>query len=835
MIKSLAPDHLYTACQTDRLSFKTTAELEPLEGMVGQDRAVAAVGFAIGMRHDGFNLFAFGPEGTGKSSLIRATLQRAAADRSAPDDWCYVNNFDDPHRPRALALPAGQGSSLRDAMARLVEDLRAALPAAFESDEYSSRKSGIEDDFKERHEKAFGALAGKAQDKDVALIRTPVGLALAPAKDGNVLSPKEFEAMDDKERADRAEAMESLQGDLEKVLHDIPLWEKDQREQIRTLDQDVTRYAVGHLIDALKEIWAALPDVLTYLDAVQQDVIENATDFLPAEEQGQMAIMSIAGGGDRKGDESFKRFQINVIVDNSRPAADFEPDGSGFATPSETTENGADEDNSCVDQAPVVYEDHPTQPNLVGRVEHVAQFGTLMTDFNLIKAGALHRANGGFLVLDARKMLMQPFAWETLSRALRAGNVRVESPAESLGWSSTVTLQPEPIPLTVKVVLLGEPWLYYLLARYDPDFRELFKVAADFDSQMDRNEDAALHYARLIAGLAQREGLRASDQGAVARVVEQGARLAGDAEKLTAHMASVADLVREADYWAGEAGAVIIGRDHIQQAIDAGTYRSDRIRERIQEEITRETLVVQTDGDAIGEINGLAVYQLDHFMFGKPSRISCRVRMGKGEVIDIEREVALGGPLHSKGVLILSSYMSGHYLPNSPMALQASLVFEQSYGGIDGDSASSAELYVLLSALSGVPIKQSFAVTGSVDQHGRVQAIGGVNEKIEGFFDICSARGLTGEQGVLIPAANVKHLMLREDVVAACTAGQFRVFSVQSIDEGLEILTGKPAGARDDKGEYPIGSVNRSVEVKLQALARKTREFMGHGPDSKEP
>lgn len=834
MTKPLETNRLYTACSLDRLDFETTDELEPLADMVGQDRAVAAVDFAVGMAHDGFNLFALGPEGTGKSSLVRRTLQRAAADRAAPDDWCYVNNFEDAQKPRALRVPAGRGRALRDAMARLIEDLGAALPAAFESDEYRARKGAIEEEVKERHENAFGTLAEKAKDKGIALIRTPVGLALAPVKDGDVLSPKEFEELSDGERKMRADALEDLQKELEETLHQIPKWEKEQRERIRELDRDVTQFSVGHLIDALKEDWSDLPDVIAYLDAVQADVVENAADFLPSEQHGAAAVLAMAGQGDGRREASFRRFQINVIVDNTHPAMDFDPDGPGFAAASPRVDNDDGDQARVVDQAPIVFEDHPTQPNLVGRVEHISQFGALTTDFNLVKGGALHRANGGFLVLDARKMLMQPFAWETLSRSLRAGHIRIEGPAESLGWASTTTLQPEPVPLDVKVVLLGEPWLYYLLARYDPDFRELFKVAADFDDRMDRDGDGAIHYARLVAGLAKREGLRPLNRDAVARLVEQGARQAGDAEKLTTHMAGVVDLVREADYWAARDGAAVTGRAHVQKAIDAGIYRSDRIRERMQEEITRGTLVVNTDGEAVGEINGLAVYQLDHFMFGKPSRISCRVRMGKGEVIDIEREVALGGPLHSKGVLILSSFLSGRYLPDQPLAVQANLVFEQSYGGVDGDSASSTELYVLLSALSDIPIKQSLAVTGSVDQHGRVQAIGGVNEKIEGFFDICAARGLTGDQGVLIPAANVKHLMLREDVVTACRDGQFGIYPIETIDQGLEVLTGRPAGERDAKGEYPIGSVNRAVEVRLKSYAGKVRAMLASKPEGRD-
>lgn len=473
----------------------------------------------------------------------------------------------------------------------------------------------------------------------------------------------------------------------------------------------------------------------------------------------------------------------------------------------------------------MIHEEHPTVPKLLGRIEHLSQMGALITDFTMIKPGALHAANGGYLVLDARKLLTQPYAWDALKRALVTKTIRIESPGEMYGFASTISLEPEPIPLQIKVVLLGEPDLYYLLSRHDPEFRKLFKVAADFDTVMSRSAETAMHYARLAASLSREEDVRPLDAKAVARIVEYGARLADDSERLSTHMGSVADLMREADYFAAETKAKTIGPKHIQTAIDAKTYRSDRFRERLQEQIERDTIVIDTDGMRVGEVNGLAVYQLDHFSFGKPSRISARVHLGRGEVVDIEREVALGGPLHAKGVLILSSYLTSKYSKEAPLALAANLVFEQSYGGVDGDSASSTELYALISAIAEIPLKQSIAVTGSVDQRGRVQAIGGVNEKIEGFFDICEARGLTGSQGVMVPKANVKHLMLRSDVVEACAKGQFRIYAVASIDEGLEILTGLEAGVADDKGQYPLGSINRAVTAKLAASAKKARAF----------
>lgn len=803
--RPLPPELLYTRCDPAGFKFKTTRSLEPLDDVIGQDRAVQAVRFAVGMKHKGFNLFALGPEGTGKSSLIRRFLVSEAAGEPVPDDWCYVNNFEQPHRPRAFRLPPGRGRHLRRDMERLVDDLGGAIPAAFESDEYRTRKSVIEEQFKEKHEETFSALQKRAQEKDVALIRTPVGLAVAPVREGEVLNSQEFENLpaDDKKRL-RA-ALEGLQKELEGILQLTPSWEKAQREQIRELNREVTRYVVGHLIDEMKKEWEALAPVLEFLEAVRSDVIDNADDFLPKEPQGEQHPVSAGPQRPFSKQSAFQRYRINVVVDNGGPEGEGKEGRVG---------------------SPVVYEDHPTQPNLLGRIEHMSHFGTLFTDFNLIKGGALHQANGGYLILDARKVLMQPFAWESLTRALRSRRIRVEAPAEALGWVSTVTLEPEPIPLEVKVVLMGEPWLYYLLTYYDPDFRELFKVAADFDSQTDRTPDAAHQYARMLAGLAEKEKLHHLDRTGVARVIEHASRLAEDAMKLSTHMGSIVDLVREADFWAREARAPTISGAHVQKAIEANAYRSDRLRQRIQEEIERHTLVIETTGERVGEINGLAVIQLDHFSFGKPSRISCQVRLGKGEVVDIEREVALGGPLHSKGVMILSSFLTARYARERPLTLSAHLTFEQSYGGVDGDSASSAELYALLSALAGIPLRQSLAVTGSIDQNGRVQAIGGVNEKIEGFFDVCNARGLTGSQGVLIPAANVKHLMLRHDVVAAAGAGRFAIFAVETVDQGIEILTGIPAGEPDERGEYPIGSVNRAVAHRLDHLVQVARSQM---------
>jgi lon-related putative ATP-dependent protease len=797
LVKPLDATALYRRCDPAQFAFETTAELAELAEIIGQERAVEAVRFGIGIRRDGFNLFALGPEGTGKYAVVRHYLERQAATEPPPSDWCYVNNFAEAYRPHALRLPAGGGVRLRRDIEHLIDELRTVIPTTFESDTYRSRRLEIEEEFRERQDRALSDIQRQAQAQGVALMRTPMGLAFAPVRDGQVISPEDFQKLPPEEQARVQAQVVALQEELQKSLGQMPQWDRERRARVKALDQEVALYAVGHLVEEVRHMYADLAEVVAHLNRLLQDVMENLDEFRRGAETPETPGPVLGDGGAPRAAvpasaSFFRRYRVNVIVDH------------GGAT-----------------GAPVVYEDHPTVQNLVGRIEHMAQMGALITDFNLIKTGALHRANGGYLILEARKVLLQPFAWEELKRALSSEEIRIEVLGQTLSLVSTLSLEPEPIPLDVKVVLLGERLLYYTLAQFDPDFAELFKVAADFEDEMDRTGEAQLLYARLIATIARREGLRPLRREAVARVIEQSARLAGDSERLSTHIGSIADLLREADYWAGEAGHAVVSAADVQRAIDAQVYRSDRVRERIQEEIQRGTILIDTQGAKVGQVNGLSVITLGQFAFGRPSRITARVRLGRGEVVDIEREVALGGPIHSKGVLILAAYLGARYAMDRPLSLSASLVFEQSYSGVEGDSASSAELYALLSALAELPIKQGLAVTGSVNQYGQVQAIGGANEKIEGFFDICRAQGLTGEQGVLIPASNVKHLMLRHDVVAAVSAGQFHVYPVESIDQGIEILTGVAAGERNEQGEFPAGSVNQRVEARLSELAEK--------------
>jgi len=794
-VEPLKPEALSTRCDPAQFDFKTTAELDDLTEVLGQARAIEALQFGIGIRREGYNLFVLGAPGTGKHHVVQQFLDERAARESIPSDWCYVNNFAEAHKPHVLRLPAGMGVRLRGDIEQLMNDLRAAIPAAFESDEYRTRRHELEEQIKEQHEHAFQELHQQAEKHQIALIRTPTGMAFAPMKKGEVLSPEDYEKLPNEEKKRIEAVIATLEEQLAKIIHQLPQWRREGQQRITELDREVTMSAVGHLIDELKRGYSDQATVIKTLESIQQAVIDNADDFKRSEEGGEINILGVTlqrpGGG-----ASLRRYQVNVLIDNSGTQG-----------------------------APVIYENNPTFPALIGRIEHIAQMGALVTDFMLIKPGALHRANGGYLLLDARKVLMQPYAWEGLKRALSAHELRIESLGQALSLVSTVSLEPEPIPLDIKVVLMGEPLLYYLLAAYDPEFSELFKVAVDFGHDMKRDPDSSLMYARLIATLARRDRLLPLDRGAVARVVEQAARQVEDAEKLSVQLREMTDLLRESDHWAREARRDVITRDDVQHAIEARINRMDRIRERLYEAIQRGTILIDTTGNRTGQINGLSVMGLGDYAFGHPTRITANVRIGKGEVVDIQREVELSGPIHAKGVMILAGYLGSRYANDRPLVLSASLVFEQTYGEVEGDSASSAELYALLSALADVPIRQSLAVTGSVNQHGIVQAIGGVNEKIEGFFDICRARGLTGDQGVLIPAANLKHLMLRQDVIDAVRDGKFHIYPVTTVDEGIELLTGMPAGERGTDGLFPEGTINRQVEIRLITLAELARAY----------
>ncbi|HVR30575.1 MAG TPA: AAA family ATPase [Thermoanaerobaculia bacterium] len=779
--------------------FETTTELAVLTESIGQPRAVEALKLGVGIDQDGYNIFVLGEPATGRHALAESFLRPVAAARPTPPDWCYVHNFEDARKPKLLALSAGLGNRLRRDLEKFAVELRTVLATALESDEYQTRRQILDEEYKTLQETQLGEAEEEARKRGLALLRTPMGVAFAPMKGDEIAPPEEFHKLSEEDRKRIQRDVEELQERLRKSLEQAPRWERERQERLRRLNHEVVGTVIHPLIEELKSGYAEHSSVVVYLEAVREDVIEKHGEIL-------QAPVPPSAGPQRMADLALRRYHVNVVVDNGATAG-----------------------------APVVYENNPTYGNLVGRVEHVAREGMLTTDFTLIKAGSLHRANGGYLILDARRLLLQPFAYDALKRALQSGQVRIESPVEAFSLITTISLEPEPLPLDVKVVLIGEPLLYYLLTRYDPDFAELFKIPADLDPQLDRGDGNEALYARLVATLVKERGLKPFDRSAVECVLEESARMAGDALKLSSKVEEVADLLRESDYWTGQRGAVVVTRDDVERAVEARVFRLDRLRERIQEMILRDLLYIDTDGQRVGQINGLSVLALGNFLFGRPSRITARVQVGNGRVLNIEREVELSGPIHSKGVLILAAFLGGRYARERPLSVNASLVFEQSYGGVDGDSASSTELYALLSELAEIPIDQSLAVTGSVNQHGIVQPIGGVNEKIEGFFDLCRSRGLTGRQGVLIPQSNVQHLMLRRDVVAAIDAGSFRVYPIERIDQGIELLTGVPAGEPDADGRYPEGSVNRRVLDRLEELSEKARAYGTQPPPEAPP
>ncbi|WP_339633462.1 ATP-binding protein [uncultured Sneathiella sp.] len=801
--KALPASKLCRKYDLKTLGFTETSDLEDLHEPLGQDRAIQAIRFGIGVRHQGFNLFAFGPPGSGKTEIIHHYLEPEASSLPVPEDWCYVNNFTARDHPKILRLPAGRGRELARQMESLTEEVRVVISAAYESEDYRTRFDVITEQFKLQQEEAFEDLQKKAAAKNISLVRTPMGLALAPSRDGKVVDPEVFSKLPSKEQERIKEEISELEGELQAAVRMLPELERQQRQEIKKLNREVTSFAVDHLIDETREKWRDCEAVVVFLDEVQGYVIDHSDVFrLSRDEAVETIPAKMAADFVKQQDRIIGNCQVNVLVSHDS--------------------NGG---------APVVYEDNPTVENLLGRIEHRSEFGSLVTDFRLVKPGALHRANGGYLILDARRLLLQPYAWETLKRELRSCEIRIESLTQMMSLGSIVSLQPETIPLDVKVILIGDPFLYYMLSQNDPDFHNLFKVPVDFDDRLKVNDDAIGLYARYIATEARKNKLLPLEREAVELVMERMTRLTGDSERLSNHTRSLSDLLSEADHWASSRGVSRIEGKDVNQAIQAHIYRSDRMRERTQEQFQRGTMMLDTSGIKVGQINGLSVLQLGDFSFGRPSRITARVHLGRGRVIDIEREVELGGPLHSKGVLILSNFIAARYSADKPLSLNASLVFEQSYGGVDGDSASSAELYALLSALSDIPIKQSLAVTGSVNQFGEVQAIGGVNEKIEGFFDLCNFRGLTGDQGVMIPESNVKNLMLKDEILEAAKKGKFHIYPVMSIDEGIEILTDASAGQPDKSGNYPPDTINGRVKARLEAFADSARKHNRQGRD----
>jgi len=784
-IKPLKTSQLCTLCDHKRLKFKSTLELDDLSETIGQNRALQAIEFGVGIKKDGYNLFVLGPPGTGKYSTVRSYLQTIANKQNTPHDWIYVFNFEQNHKPLTIKLPAGKGICLKNDMAQLMEDLRSAIPAAFETEEYQIHIHEIETEFDGKREDAFLQLSKEAESQDIRLLRTPSGFAFAPIRNDKVIRSKDYKKLPGKDQSRIEKIIETLEEKLTLIVRQIPLWQRQSREKIKDLNREIATFAVESSIDDVKQSYKKNQDVIIYLENIQEDVVDQANMFRQSDEKPSPFELP------ENREAFFKRYEINLFIDNS-----------------------------SITGTPVIYEDNPSFQNLVGRVEYLTKMGTLVTDFTLIKPGALHQANDGYLILDAEKVLLQAYSWEGLKRALNAHEIRIQSLGEVFSLISTVTLEPQAIPLNIKIVLIGDRMLYYMLSAYDSEFDELFKIAADFEDSITRNATNDMLYARLIATLARKEELLPYSNHAVARIIEQSSRQLDEANKVSTHMLSVLDLMRESDQFARNNDHDIVSREDVQTALDAKAHRHDRLRFEIYEEINNDTILISTEGEKIGQVNALSVIDLGQTMFGQPTRITATTRLGDGEVIDIEHEAKLGGSIHTKGIMILSAFLANRYAKNGPLSLSATLVFEQSYGMIEGDSASMAELCALLSSLSDIPIKQHFAITGSVNQFGESQAIGGVNDKIEGFFEVCSARGLHGQNGVIIPASNVKHLMLAPKVLAAVKERLFNIYPTHNTDEAIELLTGISAGTLNKKGTYPKNSVNHRVMARLSELTQ---------------
>lgn len=781
----LLPKKLRWSCDPKQFSFKTTKELPDLVDAVGQERALRSIEFGLGVQDAGFNLYISGETGTGRTSTIRNLLKIRAKNEPAPQDWLYVFNFKDADSPVCLSLPAGRGNEFAEDMKELVEAFRKDIPKALESREYESRRNEILEHYQTDNNELFENLEQESEENGFTLQRTVSGLVIVPQKDGHNFTQEEYEALTEEEREKIEELGKLLTEKLNEVLRQVRDNEKATKDALSQADRDLGMSCLGHRLDPLREKYTGLEKVLTYLEAVQEDILKNLEDFKPQPPQPQIPGLKF-----QRQEPTFERYSVNLFVDNR------ENEG-----------------------APIVFESNPTYNNLFGRIEHVMQYGGVaVTDFTMIKSGALHRANGGYLVIDAREVLINPFVWDALKRCIRTAEIRIEDVLEQYRFMTMVTQKPEPVPLQAKIILVGTPWIYYLLYYLDPDYRKFFKVKAEFDSRVTRTPEVMNEYALFIATLCREKKLLHFDRSGVACLLEYTARMVDDQDKLSSRFMEIADFAREASFWAQRDGHKVVKCSDVRRAADEQLYRVNRIEERMQELFDNGTIMVDTDGEAAGQINGLSVISLGDHTFGRPSRITARTWLGQAGMVNIEREVKLSGPIHDKGVLILTGWLGGMFATKHPLSLSASICFEQSYDGVEGDSASSTELYALLSAISGVPLKQGIAVTGSVNQHGMIQPIGGVNHKIEGFYAVCKAKGLTGNQGVMIPKTNERHLMLNEEVVEAVNKGRFHVWSIETIEQGIELLTGIPAGKADKNGKFEKGTLYNLVAHNLKRM-----------------
>ena len=799
--RELAPEQLRCDCDPSSFRFSSTAEIPPLKGFVAQERPVRAIRFGLDIHSPGYNIYVSGLTGTGKTTVIKKFLEEIAVTMPTPDDWCYVHNFHDPNSPVAIHLPAGRAKHLKAEMEELVAHLKREIPKAFDSKEYEQSMNALITENQAEQKAMFNQLSEKARQEGFALEMSKMGVSLVPILNGKPISAEQFEALEDETKQAMEKQRTALQSDINNFLREVREVNKASREKVNELNRRVGLYVVGVRIEEIKEQYSEIPQVVSYLDDVQDYMLSHLEDFSEKSQEPDASPATQLKLENQA--EPYLKYRVNIVVDNT--------DTKG---------------------APVIIETNPTYYNLFGRIERRAQLGTFFTDFTMVRAGSYAQANGGFLVVTARDALMNVGVWETLKRTIRNKEVRMEDLGEQYGLVPVAGMRPGAIPVNVKVIMIGNQWTYQALYGMDEDFRKIFKVKADFDYEMQRNEESLQGYAMFISDRCHVEGLLHFDPSGVAEVVEYGARLVDDQERLSARFSDLADIVREASYWAREEGAAAVSAGHVTRAEEEKYFRSNLIEVRLREFITRGIIMIDVAGDRIGQVNGLSVIDLGDIRFGKPSRITAKTYVGRSGVLDIEREAKMSGKIYEKGVLILSGYLSGKYAQEQPLSMSASLCFEQSYEGVDGDSASSTEVYALLSSLSGVPIKQGIAVTGSVNQHGEVQPIGGVNQKVEGYYGVCKAIGLTGDQGVVIPMQNIKNLMLRYDLIDAARAGQFHIYAAGSVDEGIELLTGIPAGVRVD-GSYPEGTIHHRVEKRLKEFAACLKKLDKTGDEEK--
>jgi lon-related putative ATP-dependent protease len=792
MIRPLGIEELYRCCDPSVFTFSTTDELQEDIETIGQDRALRAIDFGLNLESSGFNIFMLGENGTGKMTTIRKLLSKKAAEEPVPPDWCYVYNFADPDTPLAISLSPGQAPLFYRDMEELVKALQTEIPKIFESKEYEKQKNKLMENFQKKQKALFTGLEEDAEAKGFSIRKSVTGLMIVPMKkSGEPLTEEEYEALDDKTKEKIDEIGKQLQEKLNDIVREGREGEKSLKTQQVTLEREAALAVVGHLMDDVKQKYLGHEKITSYLADVTEDILNHLDDFKSQEEQTPpLPFMRL-----QKSEPTYTRYTVNVLVSNKD-----------------------------VKGAPCIYESNPTYFNLLGRLEHKFQYGIATTDFSMIKAGSLHRANGGYIVINVLDLLRNMFSYDALKRAIKNREIKIEDIWEQYRLISTTTLRPEAIPLSVKVILVGTPYLYYLLYSLDEEYRELFKVKADFDNRMDTTEETIHKYAAFIASTSKKDKTLPFDRTGVAKIVEHGARLAGHQKKLSSQFSEVSDLIREASYWAKQSGSLIVKDEHVEKALEEKIYRNNRIEERIQEMMVEGTIIVDTEGEKVGQINGLAVLGMGDYLFGKPSRITAKTYTGKGGVVNIERETKMSGKIHEKAILIISHYINSTYARKKPISFSASITFEQLYDMVEGDSASCAELFVILSSLAEIPLRQNLAITGSMDQHGDVQPIGGVNEKIEGFFDLCKVRGLDGTHGVVIPRKNLSNLMLKKEVVDAVRNGKFAIYAISRVEEGVELFTGMPAGELRDDGTWPEGSINYLVMKRLDEISKAYKD-----------